>query len=408
MSKPKTKVLLVTFFDHKDIVHYEFLPQEQTINQHVYLAILRRLPESKRKKRPEKWISGEWMLHHDNAPAHRALSVGDYLTKNSMLTMPHPPYSPDIAPNDFFLFPRMKSVIKGYIFDTGNAIKKKSMSVLRGITSDKYSRCFRNWEKIMKHCIDSLGHILRNISHLFLPPANEWINRTFEQKINQHFTHRVNVSHRQHPCRNRDYGDYDEYVNDLLRKVQNCRELGIQNTKKITSKDELDIDPHVVYISRMKPYFQIIQKGYEDVVEPEEGESVENQVMDIVIDNGTNTTYVKSPNVKDGHANLAAAAGFCLSTTTPSADGGRILNWAEAKENQVTTNEPALFTKIERKRRRTSASQRAPTAQSGTAAPAQRSTYATREGFSARRHPFSQEIKATRKNIAKARAQPPL
>ncbi|UYV82425.1 hypothetical protein LAZ67_21002056 [Cordylochernes scorpioides] len=136
MSNSKTKVLLVTFFDHQSIGHHEFLPQGQTINQNVYLAILRRLLESIRKKRPEKLISGEWMLHHDNAPANRALSVGAFLTKNSMLTMPHPPYSPDLAPNDFFLFSRMKSVLKGYRFDTVNAIKEKSLSVLKGITSD--------------------------------------------------------------------------------------------------------------------------------------------------------------------------------------------------------------------------------------------------------------------------------
>ncbi|UYV74105.1 hypothetical protein LAZ67_11002127 [Cordylochernes scorpioides] len=62
-----------------------------------------------------------------------------------------------------------------------------------------------------------------------------------------------------------------------------------------------------------------------------------------------------------------------------SADG-----WAEAMEHQDTTNDPTFFTKVERKRRRTSASHRAPTAQSGTIAPIQRSTYVTRGGFSAR------------------------
>ncbi|UYV63581.1 hypothetical protein LAZ67_2004878 [Cordylochernes scorpioides] len=72
--------------------------------------------------------------------------------------MLHPPYSPDLAPNDFFLFPRMKSVLKGHRFDTVNAIKEKLLSVFRGITSDKFSGCFRNWEKYIKRCIDSLGH----------------------------------------------------------------------------------------------------------------------------------------------------------------------------------------------------------------------------------------------------------
>ncbi|UYV60544.1 K02A2.6-like, partial [Cordylochernes scorpioides] len=105
------------------------------------------------------------------------------------------------------------------------------------------------------------------------------------------------------------------------------------------------------------------------------------------------------------NANSAAAASFCLPTTPPSADGSQIMNWAVAMENQDTTNELAPFTKVERKRRRTSALQRAPTAQSGTTAPAQRSTNATRGGFSARRRPLAQEIKATRKNIAEAKAQ---
>ncbi|UYV65024.1 hypothetical protein LAZ67_3002855 [Cordylochernes scorpioides] len=90
------------------------------------------------------------MFHHDNAPAHRTLSVGAFLTENSMLTMPHPTYSLYLAPNDFFLFLRMKSVLKGHRFDTVNAIMENSLSVLRGITSDEFSGCFRNWEKRMK------------------------------------------------------------------------------------------------------------------------------------------------------------------------------------------------------------------------------------------------------------------
>ncbi|UYV84731.1 hypothetical protein LAZ67_X003242 [Cordylochernes scorpioides] len=59
MSKSKTKVLLVTFFGHQGIVHYEFLPQGQTINQRVYLVILRSLRKTIQKKGPEKWILGE-------------------------------------------------------------------------------------------------------------------------------------------------------------------------------------------------------------------------------------------------------------------------------------------------------------------------------------------------------------
>jgi len=75
MFKSKTKVMLIAFFDVHRIVHAEFLPQGQTINQHVYKNILQRLMRSLRKKRRELWETRSWLLHHDNAPAHNALEI---------------------------------------------------------------------------------------------------------------------------------------------------------------------------------------------------------------------------------------------------------------------------------------------------------------------------------------------
>ena len=44
-----------------------------------------------REECPELLRSGEWLLHHDNAPAHTAFSVRQFLTKNGMTTASHPP-----------------------------------------------------------------------------------------------------------------------------------------------------------------------------------------------------------------------------------------------------------------------------------------------------------------------------
>ena len=91
MSRSAVKTMLITFFDIKGIVHHEYLPQGTTVNQHVYTDILRRLREKIRLKRPELWRSKSWLLHHDNAPAHRALSVQQYCAKNSVILLPlHP------------------------------------------------------------------------------------------------------------------------------------------------------------------------------------------------------------------------------------------------------------------------------------------------------------------------------
>jgi len=55
-----------------------------------------------RRSRPELWRSGGWFIHRDNAPAHTALGIRQFFTSQGMTLVPHPPYSPDLAPADFF------------------------------------------------------------------------------------------------------------------------------------------------------------------------------------------------------------------------------------------------------------------------------------------------------------------
>jgi len=103
------------------------------------------------------WQSGEWWLHHDNAPAHKALSVKQFLTKNSMTQLPHPPYSPKLSPCYFFLFPRMKKVLKGKRFADVEEVKKKTTEALKGITLQEFQDCFEKWETRLDRCIASNG-----------------------------------------------------------------------------------------------------------------------------------------------------------------------------------------------------------------------------------------------------------
>jgi len=77
-------------------MHVEFVPPGQTMNQQFYLKVLRRLRDSVWKKRPGMWSSGDWCLHHDNAPAHTALSVQQFLAKNNITIIPHPPFHPTL------------------------------------------------------------------------------------------------------------------------------------------------------------------------------------------------------------------------------------------------------------------------------------------------------------------------
>src|SRR5215469_5097595 len=91
------------FFDSQGIVHKEFVPPGQTVNQTFYREVLERL--RKRVARVRPGISRTWMLHHVNAPSHTAVSISDFLAGKSIPVVPQPQYSPDLSPCDFFLLP---------------------------------------------------------------------------------------------------------------------------------------------------------------------------------------------------------------------------------------------------------------------------------------------------------------
>ncbi|PNF20350.1 Mariner Mos1 transposase [Cryptotermes secundus] len=155
--RSNVKVMLTVFFNFNGIVHHEFLPQGQTVNKEYYLKVQRRLREAIRKKRPDLWKNNSWLLHHDNAPAHTSLLVREFLAKNNTVTMPQPPYSPDMAPCDFFLFPKIKRTLKGRRFTSIDDIKSASLKELKAIPKIEFEKCFDDWKKRWRKCIISNG-----------------------------------------------------------------------------------------------------------------------------------------------------------------------------------------------------------------------------------------------------------
>ena len=115
--------MLLAFFDSEGIVHHEYAPDGQTIKKEIYLEVLRHLHESVLRKRPDKWWDGNWILHHDNASAHTSHLVQQFLAKHGTTQLQQPPYSPDLAPYDFFIFPRLKKVLKKHQFEAKENIK---------------------------------------------------------------------------------------------------------------------------------------------------------------------------------------------------------------------------------------------------------------------------------------------
>jgi hypothetical protein len=105
--KSNIKVMLVAFFDDEGIEHREFVPMGTSVTAAFYLDVLTRFRESVRRKQPQKW-KNNWALHHDNAPSRTAMALQQFLAKNNIAIVPHTPYSSDLAPSDFWLFPTLK------------------------------------------------------------------------------------------------------------------------------------------------------------------------------------------------------------------------------------------------------------------------------------------------------------
>ncbi|GFT39249.1 putative mariner transposase [Trichonephila clavipes] len=100
------------------------------------------------------------LRQQDKAPAHNALSVKRYLADKRTPVLEHAPYSPDLAPSDFFLFPKIKSALKGTRFESMEAVKQKTAELLKALTKEDFQHCFDQWGKRMERGVARGGEYI--------------------------------------------------------------------------------------------------------------------------------------------------------------------------------------------------------------------------------------------------------
>ncbi|GBN25990.1 Mariner Mos1 transposase [Araneus ventricosus] len=139
-EKSCIKTMLAVFFDSEGLVHIELLPEGNMLNASTHMEILKRLLQ---------WIKrdtkqGDWTLLHDNARLHTTFLLQKFLTKRRVLSLNHPPYSPDLSLLDFFLFPKLKSALKGQRFLYISDIQHNVTTQLKAIPKDSYAKSFQD------------------------------------------------------------------------------------------------------------------------------------------------------------------------------------------------------------------------------------------------------------------------
>ena len=152
-SKSTHKLLMIPFFDSTDKIYMHWVPTGQTVNKEYYVEVLRELRKRFRRKRPALFKSGQWCFRQDNAPVHNSILVTDYLTKMGIKIVPHSPYSPNLAPCDFWLFPKLKEKLRGCCYETIEEMKEAVTKVIDTLTQVEFHEAFQKLLEQYNNCI---------------------------------------------------------------------------------------------------------------------------------------------------------------------------------------------------------------------------------------------------------------
>jgi len=90
-------------------------------------------------------------------PAVTARQTIDFLSNSNVKLMTYCPYSPDLSPNDFFLFPNIKNKMRGERFELPEVAVETFRTLISEVTALEWKKCFENWFERMQKCIDLIG-----------------------------------------------------------------------------------------------------------------------------------------------------------------------------------------------------------------------------------------------------------
>ncbi|UYV68588.1 hypothetical protein LAZ67_6000140 [Cordylochernes scorpioides] len=119
------KAMLCVWWDQTGVVYFKLLKPGETVNTSRYEQQMHSLREALNEKRPElREKHNKLILQHDNAPARNATVVKNTIKDLGWELLPHPPYSPDLAPSDYHLFTSLGHALKNQEFSNSDILRK--------------------------------------------------------------------------------------------------------------------------------------------------------------------------------------------------------------------------------------------------------------------------------------------
>ena len=148
---------MIPFFDSTGMIYMHKVPTRQTVYKEYYVEVLRESRKRFRWKMRALFKSGQWHFHQDNEPVHNSILVIDYLTKMGIKIVPQPPNSPDLAPCDFWLFPKLKENLRGCRYETIEEMKEAVTEVIDTFTQEDFHGAFQRLLERYNKCISAGG-----------------------------------------------------------------------------------------------------------------------------------------------------------------------------------------------------------------------------------------------------------
>ncbi|CAH1993525.1 unnamed protein product [Acanthoscelides obtectus] len=100
------------------------------------------------------------ILHQDNASSHTAQKTRQYLTEENVELLDHPSYSPDLSPDDFFTFPKIKNRLRVQRFQSPEEAVDAFKNAVLDLPANEWNKCFKNWFERMQMCINLRGEYI--------------------------------------------------------------------------------------------------------------------------------------------------------------------------------------------------------------------------------------------------------
>jgi len=151
------KVMLSFFWDSQGILLLEFLPLNVTVTAAFYSAQLQRLAAAVQQKRPGRT---EVCLLHDNARPHMAKLTRATLEELGWEVLPHPAYSPDMAPTDFHVFRALSNHLQGKDFKKCDDLKQDITRFFESQNAEFYARGIEGLPARWGEVIDKEGEYI--------------------------------------------------------------------------------------------------------------------------------------------------------------------------------------------------------------------------------------------------------